>query len=347
VTNLALTKFLTAQIKERLLESVPQYLREIRAVLKNSVGERGSLDAELNEQLSRYKKEYDGYNRENRNSNTHPITWATLQKEETSKEEDKSDILSVMRQFSSDVNIASKVAAHNANFDRKLIFFEAARIKSADPGSTIFDTLKNNSEKFFCTLCVTKNIVRINSTITKSGTGEFKRTVYRFGIKPPALWEVYDSMFGYPPLEEALHDALADVVVCLRVFYRLWMSGIRDADCVKNPPPALCGKGPPDIYGKDVTENGDKPGAITKLINDITPKDETGRPIYPEGNFTKDELRQCFNNAALYQTLPSDIPKESRWGGKRKTARTRRAKTRKSSRSSGRRSKNTNKRRKK
>jgi hypothetical protein len=109
-------------------------------------------------------------------------------------------------------------------------------------------------------------------------------------------------MFGYTPDESALHDALVDVVVCLRVFYRLWMSGIKISHC-KTPITEICGRGPPDIYNLD-TESG---GEITKYINAITPEG-----IDPEGNFNPElGLGHCSKYGEKYTRLPGD--KITRW----------------------------------
>lgn len=159
-------------------------------------------------------------------------------------------------------------------------------------------------------MCVAKDIVRIDTKILKEGEISRripyieKRKIYPNGpkgryefqevaaIKSPALWEVYDRMFGYPPDDSALHDALVDVVVCLRVFYRLWMTGNTSPDGPINI--LVCGYGEPDIYGKDVG------GKISEYIDIITPPG-----IDPEGNFNPAlGLGACVVEGRPYMRIP-------------------------------------------
>ena len=41
-----------------------------------------------------------------------------------------------------------------------------------------------------------------------------------YKIKSPKLSESYKHYFGYSPSGEALHDAMSDVVLCLRIFIK-------------------------------------------------------------------------------------------------------------------------------
>ena len=88
-------------------------------------------------------------------------------------------------------------------------------------------------------------------------------------------------MFGYAPIETALHNALIDVVACLRVFYRLWSQGVRWEPFSKDI--AVCGIGGVnttpeitderynDIYFKLLQEMPFNP--IIQIINEFTPRD--------------------------------------------------------------------------
>ena len=243
---------------------------------------------------------YNSLSKAEKDQKTHPITWATLKKGQEDASE-KATIEEAMTEFISDFNKAKVSVAHNANYDRTLVFAELARLSRRNPEMDLFDNLRQNVSKFFCTLCATKYIVKINTKIF----GDKRVPVsdkFPNMIKSPALWEVYDKMFGYTPDESALHDALVDVVVCLRVFYRLWMSGIKNSSC-KASITALCGRGLPDIYNLD-TESG---GEITKYINAITPEG-----IDPEGNFNPElGLVACSKYGEKYARLPSD--KITRW----------------------------------
>ena len=245
---------------------------------------------------------------------THPIILATLQKAQNAKAFEKATILEAMTMFIADCHEAQVIVAHNAEFDRRLVFCELARLKLLDSSSSsgLFDIFLANQAKLYCTMCVAKDIVRIDTKIDKESEIPRriiymeKKKIYPNGpkgryqikeapaFKSPALWEVYDRMFGYPPDPKALHDALADVVVCLRVFYRLWMTGNTSPDGPINFD--VCGYGEPDIYGKDVG------GEITRYINAITPPG-----IDPEGNFFKSAtLRRCFTQGKPYDRTPDE-----------------------------------------
>jgi DNA polymerase III epsilon subunit-like protein len=75
---------------------------------------------------------------------------------------------------------------------------------------------------------------------TDKSTGKQK---FFYKLKSPKLSEAYEHFFGYSPAGEALHDALVDVVVCLRVYLKY--------------------NSLPDVCGKNTT--------ITNYIMDISP----------------------------------------------------------------------------
>uniref|UniRef100_A0A6C0BA98 Exonuclease domain-containing protein n=1 Tax=viral metagenome TaxID=1070528 RepID=A0A6C0BA98_9ZZZZ len=241
---------------------------------------------------------------------THPIILATLKKARDASAFEKATILEAMTIFIADCQKAQVVIAHNAEFDRRLVFCEAARLIGLNV--ELFDIFLANQHKMYCTMCVAKDIVRIDSKIFKEG--DISRRIpymerkkiypngpkgrYEFtevaAFKSPALWEVYDRMFGYPPDDSALHDALVDVVVCLRVFYRLWMTGNTSSNGPINI--LVCGYGEPDIYEKDQ----DTGGRISEYIRAITPPG-----IDPGGNFDPSlGLGICFIEGQLYGRIP-------------------------------------------
>jgi hypothetical protein len=243
----------------------------------------------------------------NPNSYTHPISARTLEKmrDPSTPSENKSTIYEAIREFIEDVGKVNIITAHNAAFDRRLIFSELTRLKKRDP--LLFDKFLAAQDKMYCTMCMSKEIAHIDTKVVK---GEMKRMPYfekekvypnpkssRYdfieipAIKSPALWEVYDRMFGYPLIEELMHDALNDVVACLRVFYRLWMTGNREEPVN----PMICGRGAPDIYGMDSLTGGE----ITKRINSITPPG-----IDASGNFREDGLGKCFVEGKPYSRMP-------------------------------------------
>jgi DNA polymerase III epsilon subunit-like protein len=226
---------------------------------------------------------------------THPIVKATLEASERAPPEERSTIMDALQEFHSDFSRAAIVVAHNADFDQRMIFFELyRRFRDSAPARNIYTDIKKNIGKYLCTMCMYKDIVKINTKIAASSSVRIpytekryieKSLVERQSIKVPALWEVYDKLFGYPPDASALHDSMIDVIVLLRVFYRYWMVSPK-------PTAKLCGRGDPDIYGKNEE--------IDEYINKITPYG-----IEPSGNFKNDGLQLCYGELDA-----SGIPKE-------------------------------------
>ena len=273
---------------------------------------------------------------------THPIILATLRAAQNLPDEELVTMEEALVEFMSDFEKATIVAAHNVQFDTKMILSEIVRLEKKNNGSqytSFFSTIKQNMDKFYCTMCASKLIVNIDTKMNGEKTQRMpyleKIKIFPYpkssrwelvespAMKPPALWEVYDRMFGYPPLDSALHDAIIDVVICLRVFYRLWTTGnhVRDPKSVSQiVNPNVCGKNAEhDIYGKDKNTGGE----ISKYIDDITPS-----PIDPSGNFAKDSLNNCYAGQP-YSGLPGQYILAK--GGKKKgtTRKTRKNKNRK------------------
>ena len=71
------------------------------------------------------------------------------------------------------------------------------------------------NENFVCTMLKTKSICKIKA-ISKAGN-----IYYKF----PRLSEAYEKIFGYKPTGDALHNAIIDVIVCLRIFCKLGVVG--------------------------------------------------------------------------------------------------------------------------
>jgi DNA polymerase III epsilon subunit-like protein len=229
------------------------------------------------------------------NPQTHPIIKATLEAAERASPEDKATLMDSLQEFYVDFMRSSVVVAHNADFDQRMVFFELyRRFRESQVARQIYTNIKKNIGKYLCTMCMYKDIVKINTKIVAASSVRIPYTektyvdralVERKSIKVPALWEVYDKLFGYPPDASALHDSMIDVVVLLRVFYRYWM-------VLSKPTAKLCGRGDPDIYGKNAE--------IDEYINKITPYG-----IEPSGNFENDELQNCYGELDA-----SGIPKE-------------------------------------
>lgn len=116
------------------------------------------------------------------------------------------------------------VVGHNVQFDRKMIIAEILKLKNKTPElpdmvSYLEFMMDTNKNKFACTMEETILICNILREIKYKDkkTGEDK--VF-FKPKSPKLIESYFHYFGYYPNAEALHDAIIDVILCLRVFMK-------------------------------------------------------------------------------------------------------------------------------
>ena len=115
------------------------------------------------------------------------------------------------------------VVGHNVQFDRKMIIAELLRLNdsSVDTDTQTQKQLKflMNNKKFTCSMEVTAPICNIQIAVNYKDkkTGEDK-VFYK--VKSPKLIEAYQYYFGYSPDSDALHDALIDVILCLRVFMK-------------------------------------------------------------------------------------------------------------------------------
>ena len=116
------------------------------------------------------------------------------------------NIVSAIEEFMHDFSTADVVVGHNVEFDKKMILAELKRLNKVKEFGAIL-----LSEDFVCTMMKTINVCKITKTTT---TG---KDYFKF----PSLSEAYETLFGYPPTGDALHNAIIDVVVCLRVFCKL------------------------------------------------------------------------------------------------------------------------------
>lgn len=113
------------------------------------------------------------------------------------------------------------VVGHNVQFDRKAVIAELLRLSGANVGAETEKQLQflMNNKKFTCSMEVTSPICNIQIAVNYKDkkTGEDK-VFYK--VKSPKLIESYQYYFGYSPDGDALHDALIDVILCLRVFIK-------------------------------------------------------------------------------------------------------------------------------
>ena len=129
--------------------------------------------------------------------------------------ENRAKIQDALNEFLGDIKISNVVVGHNVKFDRKMVVAELLRLSTKDNLLQVRDMM--NDDKFECTMIETTSICQLQQKIAYKDkiTGKDK---FFYKIKSPKLSEAYRYFFGYKPAEKALHDALIDVVVCLRVF---------------------------------------------------------------------------------------------------------------------------------
>lgn len=127
---------------------------------------------------------------------------------------DKTSIQETMSEFLDDLKNSDIVVGHNVEFDRKMVIAELLRMHEETHVRMIMD-----DSKFACTMIDTTEICKLQIKIDYKDkkTGELK-SFYK--IKSPKLTESYKHYFGYEPNPEALHDAITDVVLCLRIFVK-------------------------------------------------------------------------------------------------------------------------------
>lgn len=119
-------------------------------------------------------------------------------------------------EFMTDVDIADVVVGHNVKFDIQMIIAELKRL-SKQHFIVKIENMKNGS-KFDCTMTRTQRVCNLmySSSCIDNKTGKTK-IIQK--IKPPKLMEAYKYYFGYEPAKEHLHNAIIDVVACLRIYF--------------------------------------------------------------------------------------------------------------------------------
>ena len=141
--------------------------------------------------------------------NTHPITKAAIR---AGLEAERTDINTTLTDFMEVFRVADIVTGHNIDFDINMLLAECVR---TDNNNIFYELIASKGvNKIYCTACKATNVVNICYDYNCKKMPPI--------FKMPKLNQAYFRMFGYAPNETALHNALIDVVACLRVFYRLW-----------------------------------------------------------------------------------------------------------------------------
>ena len=129
----------------------------------------------------------------------------------------KAKIYDALNEFMLDVSQADVVVAHNVQFDRKMIVAELTRLQKNKKEFIPEIKAMMNDSHFDCTMEKTKSICKLKKKFEYKDkkTGKQK---YFYKMKLPKLIEAYNHFFGYEPNPDAMHDAIIDAVICLRVY---------------------------------------------------------------------------------------------------------------------------------
>lgn len=118
---------------------------------------------------------------------------------------DGSDIKSILNDFNKILNNSDYIVGHNLSFDKRLIMVECKRNKMKQNF-----TINGVKKMEFCTMKNSVNLCKIES-ISKINGEKY--------LKYPSQSELHNHLFGNIP--SGLHNSMADVIVCLRCYYKL------------------------------------------------------------------------------------------------------------------------------
>ena len=114
-----------------------------------------------------------------------------------------------------DYQKADIIVSHNVQFDKNMLLVEMDRLRKipSDKYLIFNDYIQEIyfSNKFYCTALHGKSVWK-NVGINYKGVSYYKI---------PKLSILYQTLFGVLPNEEKLHNALYDVVICIRCFYMM------------------------------------------------------------------------------------------------------------------------------
>jgi DNA polymerase III epsilon subunit-like protein len=189
------------------------------------------------------------------------------------------EIHEVLTEFMKDFEKADVIVAHNLNFDRNMLLAEMDRLRKR-PGFEVFEEYIQNlyaNKKEFCTGKFGADVCQI-SAVNKMGKEYYKM---------PKLNALYTHLFGYAPDESKLHDALMDVVICMRCFYKIRY----DVDlCQQDLDPTIAG------YIEIMSPEGYKCGkgsvlkkqALTAIAEEVEGEEDVAQDVAEEIEQQKD-----------------------------------------------------------
>ena len=148
-------------------------------------------------------------------------------------------IVDILRKFYDAIQMSHVAVAHNLNFDRTMVRTEIKRHLSELPENENWHRLLKDdyNEEIgidtYCTMMATIQVCNIvgsyypyaksgwdpremNGSTTSTAPPRIQSRSY---VKFPKLSELHQHLFGYVP--ENLHNAIVDVLVCLRCFLKI------------------------------------------------------------------------------------------------------------------------------
>ena len=120
-------------------------------------------------------------------------------------ESDGIPILEALNMFNKTLDLCDIIVGHNLSFDKRLLMVESIRLNKYQRF-----TVNGVKKPEYCTMKDSVNFCKIESV--NSTTGEM---YYKY----PTLSELYIKLFGTEP--KGTHNALSDVLICLRCYAKL------------------------------------------------------------------------------------------------------------------------------
>jgi len=136
----------------------------------------------------------------------------------------KTPISNALSEFLNDISDCNYIVAHNVDFDKRVMFSEINKLPDGElktRGLDLFRTIATD-DKWHCTMKTNISVCQIQTPKQR----ELDERLIREHKAPkkyytfPKLSATYKYYFGYEPVADQLHDAIIDVILCLRVFIR-------------------------------------------------------------------------------------------------------------------------------
>ena len=142
----------------------------------------------------------------------HPTITNALEEQQKATEEGKTvPLQDAIERFLEAYKSADIVVGHNVDYDKSMVLAELMHLHlSADNRKYLDKFIEiQSSKKFVCTSEMGVDVCKI----------EARNSTFYIFFKFPRLNQLYEHLFGYPPVESKLHNALNDVIVTFRCYY--------------------------------------------------------------------------------------------------------------------------------